>query len=46
MMSEDCINMIEDRIAGWTNDYYERHKSIIDKFPHFLYKYYDSKYVH
>ena len=45
MMAEDCINMIEDRIAEWDDKYYKKHKSIIDKFPHFQYKYYDSKYV-
>jgi hypothetical protein len=43
MMAEDCINMIEDRIAEWKDDFYKKHKNIIDKFPHFLYKYYDSK---
>jgi hypothetical protein len=45
MMAEDCINMIEDRIAEWDDVFYNKHKSIIDKFPHFQYKYYDSKYV-
>jgi hypothetical protein len=45
MMAEDCINMIEDRVAEWDDKYYKKHKSIIDKFPHFQYKYYDSKYV-
>jgi hypothetical protein len=45
MMAEDCINMIEDRIAEWDDEFYKKHKSIIDKFPHFQYKYYDSKYV-
>jgi len=47
MMAEDCINMIEDRIAEWDDDFYKEHKTIIDKFPHFQYKYYDpkSKYV-
>jgi hypothetical protein len=43
MMAEDCINMIEDRIAEWSDDFYKEHKAIIDKFPHFQYKYYDSK---
>jgi hypothetical protein len=45
MMAEDCINMIEDRIAEWDDVFYKKHKSTIDKFPHFQYKYYDSKYV-
>ena len=45
MMAEDCINMIEDRVAEWDDKYYKKHKSTIDKFPHFQYKYYDSKYV-
>ena len=45
MMAEDCINMIEDRIAEWDDVFYKKNKSIIDKFPHFQYKYYDSKYV-
>jgi len=42
-VAEDCINMIEDRIAEWNDEFYKKHKSIIDKFPHFQYKYYDSK---
>ena len=45
MMAEDCINMIEDRVAEWDDKYYKKHKSTIDKFPHFQYKYYDSKDV-
>ena len=43
MMSEECINMIEDRISEWEDDFYDKHKDIIKKFPDFQFKYYNPK---
>jgi hypothetical protein len=43
MMSEECINMIEDRISEWTDGFYDKHKDIIKKFPDFQFKYYNPK---
>jgi len=43
MMSEECINMIEDRISEWEDDFYEKHKDIIKKIPDFQFKYYNPK---
>ena len=35
--------MIEDRISEWEDDFYEKHKDIIKKFPDFQFKYYNPK---
>ena len=48
MMIENYLNMIEEKLEKWHDNkhrYLKRFKLILDKFPHFLNKYYTSKYV-
>lgn len=48
MLIEDNLNVIEDKIIEWKDNnhpFVEKYKEILEKFPRFLDRYSDSKYV-